>query len=170
VTRAKWERGTRRRRQFLTQAWGSTAAPGIEAQAADLLPTPTRGSPGTARSHPRVRITGSSPHIRVCVSIARRCRTCRRRHQAPFQNEGGERSFYLRTPGKLTYWTASGITFCAENKGSESAVAKHHQENILWQKKPVSYAATQVNSGLWNNALSCRMTLPKPLACLNPEL
>jgi hypothetical protein len=146
------------------------AAPDTETQAVDLLPTQTRESLGTVRSHPRVRITGSSQHIRVSASIARRCRTYRRRHQAPLQNGGGERSFYLRTPGKFTYWTASGIKFCAENKGSGSAVTKHHQENILWQKKPVSYAATQVYSGLWNNALSCRMTLLKPLACPNPKL
>ena len=62
---------------------GGMAAPGLEAQAADLLPTQTREKLGTVRSHPRVRITGSSQRIRVSASIARRYRTCRCRHQAP---------------------------------------------------------------------------------------
>ncbi len=70
-------------------------APDTGVRTAASLPTPTRISRGTARNHPRVRITGSSYGMRVAVNIVTRCVSCRCRHQPPLGNGVVNRSFYL---------------------------------------------------------------------------
>jgi len=85
-------------------------APDTGVRTAASLPTPTRRSRGTVRSHPRVRITGSSYGMRVAVNIVARYVSSRRRHQPPLWNGVVNRNFYL-SYGFLCFHVPAGVTY-----------------------------------------------------------
>ncbi len=95
----------------MTQPWGGMVAPDTGVRTAASLSTPTKRSRGTARSHPRVRITGSSQGMRASVNIAAHCVSCRCRHQPPLENGVVNHSFYLSYGFRCSHMPA-GVVLC----------------------------------------------------------
>ena len=116
-------------------------APDTGVRTAASLPTPTRISRGTARSHPRVRITGLSHGMRVAVNIVARCVSCRRQHQRQLRNGVVNRSFYLSygfrcspVPAGVVLGVGSPEQLLKKLELNCDALREHfsHDYNIRW--------------------------------------